>query len=182
MWKQVMLNNREFFVNEMGLIKDGESGRIKAAKPNPNGYPCVYVSRQGRNMAFTVHSIVMQAFVGPRPEGYHINHKNGIKTDNRLENLEYVTPAYNSKHAWDNGLHLSEKKPLIIEKEKETQKRNHGLASRLWQKEICEKLYQNGATQTQIHYMTRVSKKTLCKWFKQWNEKKLTQGIDSGEL
>lgn len=54
---------------------------------------------------FTVHRLVMLAFVGERPEDRpHINHKNGIKTDNRLENLEYVTRSQNQKHAYATGL------------------------------------------------------------------------------
>lgn len=49
----------------------------------------------------TVHYLAMLTFVGERPDGMHINHKNGIKTDNRVENLEYCTPAENSRHAAD---------------------------------------------------------------------------------
>jgi hypothetical protein len=48
--------------------------------------------------------MVALAFLGPYPAGRCCNHKNGIKTDNRLENIEYVTAAENSRHAWRNGL------------------------------------------------------------------------------
>jgi len=44
------------------------------------------------------HTLVLMAFVGPRPSGMECNHKNGIKHDNRLENLEWVTPQYNAMH------------------------------------------------------------------------------------
>jgi hypothetical protein len=46
-----------------------------------------------------VHKLVLAAFVGPCPEGMEANHKNGIKDDNRLENLEYVTRNENQWHA-----------------------------------------------------------------------------------
>ncbi|WP_341702630.1 HNH endonuclease [Ferrovibrio sp.] len=42
-----------------------------------------------------VHQLVIEAFVGPRPDGLEVCHGNGIKDDNRLENLRYDTPAGN---------------------------------------------------------------------------------------
>lgn len=51
-----------------------------------------------------VHSLVMEAFIGPRPEGMDINHKNGNKQDNRLENLEYCSRSQNMAHAVRTGL------------------------------------------------------------------------------
>lgn len=64
-------------------------------------YPGVYVSNDRRVL---VHHLVMAAFVGPRPEGHHVNHKNGIQQDNRLSNLEYVTVSENVLHAYRIGL------------------------------------------------------------------------------
>lgn len=51
-----------------------------------------------------VHRIVIAAFIGPAPDGLVVNHKNGVKTDNRVSNLEYVTPEENAWHAWRIGL------------------------------------------------------------------------------
>jgi hypothetical protein len=51
-----------------------------------------------------VHQLVLEAFVGPRPPGHQANHKSGSKCDNRLENLEWVTPSENSRHAHRTGL------------------------------------------------------------------------------
>lgn len=49
---------------------------------------------------FSVHRLVAEAFIPKTSatEG-HVNHKNGIKTDNRLENLEWISPAKNTAHA-----------------------------------------------------------------------------------
>lgn len=47
------------------------------------------------------HSLVAEAFIGPCHPGLVINHKNGVKDDNRAENLEYVTISQNAKHGYD---------------------------------------------------------------------------------
>lgn len=62
------------------------------------GYPTVVL--KGRR--FTIHRIVAKVFL--TGSGNQVNHKNGIKTDNRPENLEYCTAAHNVKHSWDSGL------------------------------------------------------------------------------
>jgi hypothetical protein len=59
-------------------------------------------SHNGVQQSAYVHSLVAEVFLGPRPDGYQINHKNGKKDDNRPENLEYVTPSGNNIHARDN--------------------------------------------------------------------------------
>jgi hypothetical protein len=58
----------------------------------------------GRRIRDRVHRLVAAAFLGPCPEGLVVNHKNGVPTDNRPENLEYVTQTDNVKHAIRTGL------------------------------------------------------------------------------
>lgn len=68
-------------------------------------YPSVFLSKPGhKEKNFPVHTLVAAAFIGPRPLGMAINHKNGIRTDNRVENLEYCTNSRNSKHSFEIGL------------------------------------------------------------------------------
>lgn len=50
---------------------------------------------------YLAHRLVWAAFNGPIPPGMQINHKNGIKQDNRLSNLEVCTPSQNTRHALD---------------------------------------------------------------------------------
>jgi len=56
-----------------------------------NGYLRVNLHENGKNLNAFVHRIVLGAFVGPCPNGYQACHYNGIKDDNRLENLELTT-------------------------------------------------------------------------------------------
>lgn len=96
---------QRFAPNRSGLrpIRD----RLLVGNLDGRGYLIVGLSRLGVRRMFTVQRLVMNAFVGPRPHGYQINHKNGIKRDNRLDNLEYVTPSENSLHAHRTGLSVS---------------------------------------------------------------------------
>lgn len=62
----------------------------------------------GRYHSLTVHHFVTLAFFGPREDGLQVNHKDGVKTNNSIDNLEYCTASQNVRHAYDNGL----EKPL----------------------------------------------------------------------
>jgi hypothetical protein len=80
-------------------------GRVIRAGMNNKGYVRFFPRLPGvRNRIMAVHQAVAQAFLGPCPPGKCVNHKNAIKTDNRLENLEYATPAENIRHAARLGL------------------------------------------------------------------------------
>jgi hypothetical protein len=69
-----------------------------------NGYPWVTLSLVGKLTARPVHQLVMEAFVGPRPEGQEVRHLNDIKTDCRWpENLAYGTKKENFADRLVNG-------------------------------------------------------------------------------
>lgn len=68
------------------------------------GYPFICLCTHGQPRVILVHQLVTQHFIGPRPKGLQVNHKNGDKQNNCVENLEYVTASQNMQHAFDIGL------------------------------------------------------------------------------
>lgn len=83
------------------------SGRIVVLTPaiGKDGYPQTMVlSDSGKYETHKIHWFVTLAFFGQRSDGREVNHKNGIKTDNRIENLEYVTRRENMDHSLRNKL------------------------------------------------------------------------------
>lgn len=70
--------------------------RILRQTTEGGGYPQVTLS----NTATTVHVLVLRAFAGERPAGHDAHHRNGIRADHRLSNLEWVeAPAHRSSHS-----------------------------------------------------------------------------------
>lgn len=78
----------------------GKRGGPLAGFQDKNGYRCAYLGPRLRGASIKVHRLVAAAFIGPIPEGMQVNHINGVKSDNRLENLEIVTPAENIRHSF----------------------------------------------------------------------------------
>lgn len=68
------------------------------------GYLCVSLCKKGTIVRKYVHHLVSAAFLETQNNKKEINHKNGIKTDNKVENLEWCTHGENQKHSWKTGL------------------------------------------------------------------------------
>lgn len=73
---------------------------------NHKGYKYVTLYSCGIKHQFRAHRLILEIFHGEAPPGYVCNHKNGIKTDNRIENLEWTTHKENVKHAFAMGLRM----------------------------------------------------------------------------
>lgn len=103
-WRDIPGWNAKYQASNLGQIRltisigGFEAGHIKKQRLVNTGYVYVRFRVGKKQVKVSVHRLVMLAFIGECPPGYEVNHKNGIKTDNRLVNLEYVTRLENMIH------------------------------------------------------------------------------------
>jgi hypothetical protein len=79
-------------------------GRIMKNRMDRYGYATVILSKDSKAKHFTVHRLVATHFLSNPNSFPQINHKDGIKTNNSPENLEYCDASTNVQHSWDTGL------------------------------------------------------------------------------
>lgn len=89
-------------VSDNGEIHSLLQKKVLTPRRNRAGYLTVLLSQGGRSKRVYVHRVVLEAFVGPCPEGMETCHNNGNPADNHLENLRWDTHAANEA---DKRLH-----------------------------------------------------------------------------
>ena len=92
-----------------------------------SGYLGIVVWKDGKQYLMLTHRAMCELFVDKIPDKMDINHKNGNKQDNRLENLEIVTRSQNLRHAINTGLKVYSNYPKQYS-EKAKQLRNTGMS------------------------------------------------------
>lgn len=114
-WKDVIGFENYYEVSNLGKVRSKprlikhRNGNLYIKKPTilkpsiDDGYlkSCFCVNKKLKSFAF--HRVVAEAFLDKK-DGLEVNHINGNKSDNRVENLEYVTRSQNLKHAVETGL------------------------------------------------------------------------------
>ena len=107
-WKDVVDYEGLYQVSNLGRVKSFSrpgnwKERILKLVLDGDGYYCVSLYKNGKRKRFSVHRLVVMAFIGPIPKGLVVNHINECQTDNGLENLEICTHTENMNHGTCNA-------------------------------------------------------------------------------
>lgn len=102
-WAEVSRTNGKYRVSVNGEVI-GPRGHILRPGVNHKGYLTVDIRYSDRSIKNVfVHKLVLETFIGSRPDGYQASHENGIKTGNRLENLKWRTATENNALRFEHG-------------------------------------------------------------------------------
>lgn len=129
-WKTIT-DHPNYEVSSLGRVRSKERttidkiGRIKTfpsrilKQGDSGGYAFVNLSEGGESHSVKVHVLVAIAFLGLRPNGYDVCHKNGDKKDNNVNNLEYGTRSKNNLDNYKNNGCATKNQKLTIDEVKE---------------------------------------------------------------
>ena len=131
LWKDIKDYEGMYKISNIGRVRSVEryvnsykskngkalrKGKIKKQLPNQKGYMRVTLSKNNKSKTHTVHRLVAEHFIDSIENKLCVNHISGIKTDNRVCNLEWCTHQENMIHASNNGLMNSKnlRKPIRV--------------------------------------------------------------------
>lgn len=116
-WKDIEGYENYYQVSNLGRVrsldravtgphssKQVKVGKVLVEKPGNRGYILNTLCRNGECRTFQTHRIVALEFLENKSNLPQVNHKNGIKTDNNVKNLEWCSISYNITHAISTGL------------------------------------------------------------------------------
>lgn len=97
-WRPVFGHEGHYMVSSLGRVFSLGAGRVMAQYLTERGYLKVELSISGKPTRRFAHRLVAEAFIGPCPPGITVNHIDGVKTNNTIRNLEYLTREENIAH------------------------------------------------------------------------------------
>lgn len=108
-WRPVV-GQSDYLVSNQGRVASIKGRQPKILRPYLNGrasypYPSVTLHQDRHKQIRTVHILVAEAFIGPRPEGQEVRHINGDPMDARASNIRYGTHADNMRDRLAHGRH-----------------------------------------------------------------------------
>nr|DAG76872.1 MAG TPA: homing endonuclease [Caudoviricetes sp.] len=106
-WKPLVGYETEYLISSYGRLKSIKHGKSIILKPHintRNGYVYYLVSKNGKSKNSRAHRLVALTFIPTSNTKLQVNHKDGNKTNNRADNLEWCTQSENMIHAYKMGL------------------------------------------------------------------------------
>lgn len=119
-WKDIKGYEGLYQISDLGNVKSLPRTRISKIQKNPTKikekilklcirsknykYYVCNLSKNGKGKNYTVHRLVAETFIENFENKTQVNHKDGNRLNNKVDNLEWVTPKENTIHAWKNGI------------------------------------------------------------------------------
>ena len=116
MWKKVIYNNQEtsYSVSDIGEVRNDKTGYIlKSAIQQGYAHVTIYIDKKPKRVK--IHRLVATAFIPNLDNKPYVNHKDGIRSNNNVNNLEWVTASENTQHAVDTGLFLPTREKSVTQ-------------------------------------------------------------------
>ena len=141
-WKDINDFEGLYKVSNLGSIKSLITNKILKTPINRYGYNYINFRKNKKNYNKLIHRLVAIAFIPNLKNKLQVNHINAIKTDNRIENLEWATAQENMNHAESMGLLKLRNKAALKASSKQTIDLNTGIIFDSM-KQACESLNLN---------------------------------------
>lgn len=109
-WKDIPDWENLYQISSIGRIKSVRYNKFRKSVIGIRGYHTISLWNKRFNQTLYVHRLLAQLFIENPDNKTCVNHKDGNKLNNNLNNLEWVTYSENNKHAFDTGLKISNNK------------------------------------------------------------------------
>ena len=121
-WNPVVGYEGLYEVSNLGRVRGLQRGKILKQKKDKHGYVVVILSKKGKKKDKRVHRLILEAFVGPLPDGMVTRHLDGDPLNNNISNLQYGSSSENNldtvrhgRHHWANRTHCPQGHKLTPE-------------------------------------------------------------------
>ena len=108
-WKDIEGYEGHYSISNHGRIRNAKTGRLRTVNPRGDGYCTIVLYKENKAKNLYIHRLVLSHF-SDEQENETVNHVDGDKQNNHIDNLEWLSYRDNNIHAIENGLNSSKQR------------------------------------------------------------------------